>query len=135
MHHVQSSQLKGIGIQLVSAEVRSERRKEEEGRFRAEEKGRLRAEARLMEAARPLMEAALMVRATRRRTGGPSGPSTGLLAQANEELRTVDVQVFYLRKFFPECVARVPVSCGGLGVRLCLRKVVSMSATVRNRLR
>ena len=34
---------------------------------------------------------------------------------------------------FPECVARVPVSFGGLGVRLCLRKVVSMSATVRNR--
>ena len=37
--------------------------------------------------------------------------------------------------FFPECVARVPVSFGGLGVRLCSRKVVSMSATVRNRLR
>ena len=36
---------------------------------------------------------------------------------------------------FPECVARVPVSFGGLGVRLCSRKVVSMSATVRNRLR
>ena len=35
--------------------------------------------------------------------------------------------------FFPECVARVPVSFGGLGVRLCSRKVVSMSATVRNR--
>ena len=34
---------------------------------------------------------------------------------------------------FPECVARVPVSFGGLGVRLCSRKVVSMSATVRNR--
>ena len=39
------------------------------------------------------------------------------------------------RSFFPECVARVPVSFGGLGVRLCSRKVVSMSATVRNRLR
>ena len=36
---------------------------------------------------------------------------------------------------FPECVARVPVSFGGLGVRLCSRKVVSVSATVRNRLR
>ena len=35
--------------------------------------------------------------------------------------------------FFPECVARVPVSFGGLGVRLCPRKVVSMFATVRNR--
>ena len=35
----------------------------------------------------------------------------------------------------PECVARVPVSFGGLGVRLCSRKVVSVSATVRNRLR
>ena len=34
---------------------------------------------------------------------------------------------------FPECVARVPVSFGGLGVRLCSRKVVSVSATVRNR--
>ena len=34
---------------------------------------------------------------------------------------------------FPECVARVPVSFGGLGVRLCSRKVVSMSATVHNR--
>ena len=34
---------------------------------------------------------------------------------------------------FPECVARVPVSVGGLGVRLCSRKVVSMFATVRNR--
>ena len=38
-------------------------------------------------------------------------------------------------RFFPECVARVPVSFGGLGVRLCSRKVVSMSATVRSRLR
>ena len=37
--------------------------------------------------------------------------------------------------FFPECVARVPVSFGGLGVRLCSRKVVSMFATVRNRSR
>ena len=34
---------------------------------------------------------------------------------------------------FPECVARVPVSFGGVGVRLCSRKVVSVSATVRNR--
>ena len=34
---------------------------------------------------------------------------------------------------FPECVARVPVSFGGLGVRLCSRKVASMFATVRNR--
>ena len=34
---------------------------------------------------------------------------------------------------FPECVARVPVSSGGLGVRLCSRKVVSVFATVRNR--
>ena len=34
---------------------------------------------------------------------------------------------------FPECVARVPVSFGGLGVRLCSRTVVSVSATVRNR--
>ena len=34
---------------------------------------------------------------------------------------------------FPECVARFPVSFGGVGVRLCSRKVVSVSATVRNR--
>ena len=34
---------------------------------------------------------------------------------------------------FPECVAMVPVSFGGLGVRLCSRKVVSVFATVRNR--
>ena len=31
---------------------------------------------------------------------------------------------------FPECVARVPVSFGGEGVRLCSRKVVSVSATI-----
>ena len=36
--------------------------------------------------------------------------------------------------FIPECVARVPVSFGGLGVRLCSRKVVSVCATVRNSL-
>ena len=41
--------------------------------------------------------------------------------------------MFWPRLFFPECVARVPVSFGGLGVRLCSRKVVSMFATVRNR--
>ena len=38
-----------------------------------------------------------------------------------------------IKTHFPECVARVPVSFGGLGVRLCSRKVVSVSATVRNR--
>ena len=36
-------------------------------------------------------------------------------------------------EFIPKCVARVPVSFGGLGVRLCSRTVVSMFATVRNR--
>ena len=35
--------------------------------------------------------------------------------------------------FFPECVARVPVSFGGLGVRLCSPKVAFATATVRNR--
>ena len=35
--------------------------------------------------------------------------------------------------FFPECVARVPVSLGGLGVRLCSPKVAFATATVRNR--
>ena len=34
---------------------------------------------------------------------------------------------------FPECVARVPVSLGGLGVRLCSPKVAFATATVRNR--
>ena len=36
---------------------------------------------------------------------------------------------------FPECVARVPVSLGGLGVGLCSPKVAFATATVRNRLR
>ena len=40
---------------------------------------------------------------------------------------------FHIAMCFPECVARVPVSFGGLGVRLCSRKVVSVRATVRNR--
>ena len=39
----------------------------------------------------------------------------------------------------PKCVARVPVSLGGLGVRLCVRQKLRLrpqpSATVRNRLR
>ena len=34
---------------------------------------------------------------------------------------------------FPECVARVPVSLGGLGVRLCSPKVAFATATVGNR--
>ena len=38
-----------------------------------------------------------------------------------------------LWKFFPECVARVPVSLGGLGVRLCSPKVAFATATVGNR--
>ena len=38
-----------------------------------------------------------------------------------------------IRSVLQECVARVPVSFGGLGVRLCSPKVVSMLATVRNR--
>ena len=36
---------------------------------------------------------------------------------------------------FPECVARVPVSLGGLGVRLCSPSFAFATATVRNRLR
>ena len=43
--------------------------------------------------------------------------------------------VFVLVLLFPECIARDPVSFGGLGVRLCSRKVASVSPTVRNRLR
>ena len=39
------------------------------------------------------------------------------------------------RNLFPECVAKVPVSFGGVGVRLCSPKVVSVFATVRDRLR
>ena len=35
--------------------------------------------------------------------------------------------------FFPECVARVPVSLGGLGVRLCSPSFAFATATVRNR--
>ena len=35
--------------------------------------------------------------------------------------------------FFPECVARVPVSLGGLGVRLCSPSFAFAVATVRNR--
>ena len=42
-------------------------------------------------------------------------------------------QKIVFQPFFPECVAGVPVSFGGLGVRPCSRKVVSVSATVRNR--
>ena len=34
---------------------------------------------------------------------------------------------------FPECVARVPVSLGGLGVRLCSPSFAFAFATVRNR--
>ena len=37
--------------------------------------------------------------------------------------------------FFPECVARVPVSLGGLGVRLCSPSFAFATATVGNRLR
>ena len=37
------------------------------------------------------------------------------------------------KKLFPECVARVPVSLGGLGVRLCSPKVAFATATVGNR--
>ena len=35
--------------------------------------------------------------------------------------------------FIPECVARVPVSLGGLGVRLCSPSFAFATATVRNR--
>ena len=38
-----------------------------------------------------------------------------------------------LMLFFPECVARVPVSLGGLGVRLCSPSFAFAVATVRNR--
>ena len=36
-------------------------------------------------------------------------------------------------RIFPECVARVPVSLGGLGVRLCSPSFAFAVATVRNR--
>ena len=36
-------------------------------------------------------------------------------------------------KLIPECVARVPVSLGGLGVRLCSPSFAFATATVRNR--
>ena len=41
----------------------------------------------------------------------------------------------HLTFFFPECVARVPVSLGGLGVGLCSPSFAFAVATVRNRLR
>ena len=39
----------------------------------------------------------------------------------------------YTFLFFPECVGRVPVSLGGLGVRLCSPSFAFAFATVRNR--
>ena len=43
--------------------------------------------------------------------------------------------IFTLLTFvFPECVARVPVSLGGLGVRLCSPSFAFAVATVGNRL-
>ena len=36
-------------------------------------------------------------------------------------------------QIFPECVARVPVSLGGLGVRLCSPSFAFATATVGNR--
>ena len=41
--------------------------------------------------------------------------------------------VLYFTFPFPECVARVPVSFGGVGAGPCSPIVVSVSATVRNR--
>ena len=53
------------------------------------------------------------------------------------------VAAVIFNSLFPECVARVPVSLGGLGVRLCspsfafatVRNRSQPFATVRNRLR
>ena len=39
----------------------------------------------------------------------------------------------HIHVLFPECVARVPVSLGGLGVRLCSPSFAFAVATVRNR--
>ena len=46
-----------------------------------------------------------------------------------------EIRTNHLRRspFFPECVARVPVSLGGLGVRLCSPSFAFATATVRNR--
>ena len=41
----------------------------------------------------------------------------------------------YRFSLFPECVARVPASLGGLGLRLCSPSFAFATATVRNRLR
>ena len=46
---------------------------------------------------------------------------------------SLSCSVFFFSPLFPECVARVPVSLGGLGVRLCSPKVAFATATVRNR--
>ena len=43
------------------------------------------------------------------------------------------VQTMLHPSFFPECVARVPVSLGGLGVRLCSPSFAFATATVGNR--
>ena len=41
------------------------------------------------------------------------------------------VTLCYFFNLFPECVARVPVSLGGLGVRLCSPSFAFSVATVR----
>ena len=53
-------------------------------------------------------------------------------------MRGILNKVYFLRiisylYIFPECVARVPVSLGGLGVRLCSPSFAFAVATVRNR--
>ena len=46
----------------------------------------------------------------------------------------VYIYIYIVAPFFiPECVARVPVSLGGLGVRLCSPSFAFAVATVRNR--
>ena len=60
-----------------------------------------------------------------------SGSSTSALASSSGRSRTNDTSIS--PPSFPECVARVPVHSGGLGLRVCSLDVAFASATVRNR--
>ena len=53
--------------------------------------------------------------------------------KASSKENTTFLKTCFIHFFFPECVARVPVSLGGLGVRLCSPSFAFAFATVRNR--
>ena len=68
------------------------------------------------------------------KTGDPAG-KLGQPKSRNESIldkhNLWSTYLFFF--FFPECVARVPVSLGGLGVRLCSPSFAFAFATVGNR--